>query len=123
MAHGIIRLHHCVRFFGLRSYTPLNFRTHTVPFISQKVFTTARIDSLFRASLKNIPSLSDGWNNLMSDPPDDPPVGINDKKDEVGFALDMALKCLGRISGRLHFLAQNQFTAQAVKAIYSQEDY
>jgi hypothetical protein len=48
---------------------------------------------------------------------------FNDKKDEVGFALDMALKSLGRISGRLHFLAQNQVTAQAVKAIYSQEDY
>jgi len=35
----------------------------------------------------------------------------------------MALKSLGRISGRLHFLAQNQVTAQAVKAIYSQEYY
>jgi len=35
----------------------------------------------------------------------------------------MALKSLGHISGRLHFLAQNQVTAQAVKAIYSQEDY
>jgi hypothetical protein len=32
-------------------------------------------------------------------------------------------KNLGRISGRLHFLAQNQVTTQAVKAIYSQESY
>jgi len=32
-------------------------------------------------------------------------------------------KGLGRISGRLHLLAQNQVTTQAVKAIYSQEGY
>ena len=50
-------------------------------------------------------------------------VIINDNQDEDGFVLDMALKSLGRISGRLHFLAQNQATAQAVKAIYSQKDY
>jgi len=32
-------------------------------------------------------------------------------------------KSLGHISGRLHFLAQFQVTAQAVKVIYSQKDY
>ena len=48
---------------------------------------------------------------------------FNANQDEVGFVLDMALKNLGRMSGRLHFLAQIQVTTQAVKAIYSQEGY
>ena len=48
---------------------------------------------------------------------------VNDNQDEVGFVLDMALKSLGRMSGRLHLLAQIQVTTQAVKAIYYQEGY